>query len=628
MLRRLAFLSAFLLFTLPGAFRAFAGAPKKTEKEEIVRPSFAESISATVERGGKTVITLRAKAAGRETKYLIRTEPAHGHLGELRVSETGTATIEYFNSSEGTNATDFFTYAVQNFGACVSARATVNVAVVESPPKIIAPSDMNFGLVAVGGTVRKTIVLRNAGGTPYTASPQLPSPWSLEEEGLFVLLPGQSRELTVLFTPDSERSHTGELFFKGPPAISVGLRGEGVTIFDVQPWCLSVEPRPVGSMERIADLLVTNKTDSALAVEIQVPERLEKIPMLALGPHEKKTVAVRADPRCPQGGRAEIRVSARGATSILEALVTPLPAHVICEQGETICLGRTPDSGPLQAMLEFRNDGGMDALMSLKTPPWLAANPDRFLLEPGKSKKIYLEANGLKAGLQKGTVDYFFGKASGRVFVSTESAPGTAPVSMASPTVEENVKPNKVVDWGLLKTDQLVVYRISGRPESIDVFFRDPSPAKRTYQVERMRLTSRSVLIKEEMLAGVKSSKFDPRELAEKRLALQAAFEKAKVNDQVVNLWLPVGGVSITEVGNNVSRMSFPPAKGSGIETLRITPFDPEGKESPIRTVIHVPIDRKHPPWSPAIVALGIAAAIPVLISVLLLALKSRRKAA
>ena len=323
----------------------------------------------------------------------------------------------------------------------------------------------------------------------------------------------------------------------------------------------------------------------------------------------------------------EIRVTARGVTSSLEARITPLPAHVICGQGESIHLGRIPDSGPRVAMLEFRNDGGMNALVSLKFPPWLAADPNRFVVEPGQSKIIRLEANGLKAGHQKGTVDFFFEKASGQVLVTAESGPGTTPALMISPASEENVKPSKVVDWALLKTDQLIVYHISGRPESIDVFFRDPYPEKRTYRVERMRLTSRSVLIKEEMLAEVKDVKFDPRELAKKRLKLQAAFEKARVNDQVVNLWLPVGGVSITEVGNGVRRMSLAPVNGCSIETLRITPCDPQGNESPLRTVIHVPIDRKRPPWSPAIVALGTAATIPVLLSVLLFVLKSRRKA-
>lgn len=627
MLRHTAFLSALLLLSQPGAFRLFAEPPGKAEKEEIVHPSFAESLSATVERGGKAVVTLRAKAGGPKTKYLVRTRPAHGRLGELRVSETGEATIEYFNAREGNSATDFFTYAVQNLGACVSARATVNFDIVESPPKIVAPSDVEFGVVAVGTTVRKVIVLRNAGGSLYTGRPQLPSPWSLEEGGLLALPPGQSRELAVLFTPDSERSHAGALFFKGPPDFSVGLRGEGITIFDVQPLRLSVEPRPAGGKDRVADLLITNKTDSGLAVEIQVPETLENIPLLALGPHEERTVTVWADPRCPLGGKAEIRVTAKGVTSALEARVSPLPAHVICGQGEAIHLGRIPDSGPREAMLEFRNAGGRNALVSLKVPSWLAADPDRFLVEPGQTKIIRLEAKGLKAGLQKGAVDFFFEKASGQVLVSAESGPGTTPAPMTNPASGENVKPSKVVDWGLLKTGQLVIYHISGRPESIDVFFRDPCPEKRTYRIERMRLTSRSVLIKEEMLAEGKSSKFDPRELAKKRLELQAAFEKARANDQVVNLWLPVDGVSIAGAGNNVSRMSFPPTKGSGIETLRITACDPQGKESPIRTVIHVPIDRKRPPCSPALVALGIAAAIPVLLPVLLFALKSWRKA-
>ena len=143
MFRQLALILSIPIFAMPGTFSAFAETPKKDlSKEEIVRPSFAENVSATVERGGKTVITLRARVAGRETRYLIRTPPAQGRLGEVRVSETGTATIEYFSSGEGKFFTDHFTYAVQNLGANMSARAEVQISIVESPPKIGAPGEV------------------------------------------------------------------------------------------------------------------------------------------------------------------------------------------------------------------------------------------------------------------------------------------------------------------------------------------------------------------------------------------------------------------------------------------------------------------------------------------------------
>ena len=628
MFRQLALILAIPIFAMPGSFRAFAETPKKDpSKEEIIRPSFAENVSATVERGGETVIALRARVAGRETRYLIRTQPAQGRLGEVRVSETGTATVEYFSSGEGKFFTDHFTYAVQNLGASMSARAEVQISIVEAPPKIVVTREVDFGRVAVGGaTASKTILLVNSGGTPYTATPQISSPWSLQEDERLLLLPGQSREITILFKPDSERSHKGTLFFKGPPGVTVGLKGEGITIFDVQPLSLSVEPRPAGGNDRTAEFFIGNKTGSALAVEIQTPETLEKIPVLALGPHEERRVPVRADPSRPQGGRSEIRVAAMGASSVLEARITPLPARVICEQGDDICLGAIPDSGSLRSALAFRNDGGINAAVTLKTPSWLVADPDRFILEPGSRKTIDFLAIGLKTGRQSGIVEFSFDESSAKALVSADSSPDNRPVPTSAPVAEESVKPNKSVDWGLLKTNQLVVFKISGSPEAIEVLFRDPYPEKRIYRVERMRLTSRSILIKEAILSGAENPKFDPQELAAKRLSLQAEFEKARRNDQSLKLWLPVAGVSLNELQKNVIRMTFPPAKHSSVESLRITPIDPQGKESQIRTVIRVPIDRKRPPWSPAIVALGIAATIPALIAVLLFVLKLRRK--
>ena len=102
---------------------------------------------------------------------------------------------------------------------------TVNVA---APVISVSPSSLNFGGVNVGGSLDRTITVRNVGGGVLNGNATTNTPFAIVSGGSYSLSAGQSQTVTVRFSPTSAETFLGNVNLTGGGDASLAVSGAGV----------------------------------------------------------------------------------------------------------------------------------------------------------------------------------------------------------------------------------------------------------------------------------------------------------------------------------------------------------------------------------------------------------------
>ncbi|MEI6338831.1 MAG: hypothetical protein WCQ57_09655, partial [Verrucomicrobiota bacterium] len=123
-----------VLLTLLAATAA-SGAPK--EPPPAPAPPMAQSQNLSIYRGRSMEIPLRAVGrAPSQLRFIIRAQPEHGKLGEIRFTGPKSAVVTYTQNETGGADGDAVTFAVQAADTAVSAPAQVRIVITEEPPAL------------------------------------------------------------------------------------------------------------------------------------------------------------------------------------------------------------------------------------------------------------------------------------------------------------------------------------------------------------------------------------------------------------------------------------------------------------------------------------------------------------
>ena len=135
-------------------------------KEEVpVPPPMAKplEVSAFVGRPTEIHLTMGGRIVEPMT-VLIRKPPRLGGLGELIRTSRGTVTVLYTPDPGVGPGADSFSFAAKSVDSPVSAAATVQIRLVDDPPLVQYPKELDFGAVFLGDTAEKNVAVRNTGG--------------------------------------------------------------------------------------------------------------------------------------------------------------------------------------------------------------------------------------------------------------------------------------------------------------------------------------------------------------------------------------------------------------------------------------------------------------------------------
>ena len=111
-------------------------------------------------------------------------------------------------------------------------KITVNVA---NPTISVTPSSLDFGGVGVGGSIDKTITVKNTGGGILAGSATANAPYAIASGGTYNLSGGQSQTVTVRFAPTSAGTFASNVTFTGGAGASVTVTGFTTSVNSITP---------------------------------------------------------------------------------------------------------------------------------------------------------------------------------------------------------------------------------------------------------------------------------------------------------------------------------------------------------------------------------------------------------
>jgi hypothetical protein len=386
------------LFACLAIFFAAQSADSPAKKPERVSPK-AQNIEVEVARGESVRIPLRGFERNlNPLTYRPLGRPQHGKLSGLDQyngpERQGPAYITYTHGNDEDSIADTFAFEVKAGITKLTGRGRVIIKIRDAASLLsITPELLDFGQVALGDPpVRCVVELANAGGGVITGFLRPTEPFTLEDDGGFVLRRGKKTRIPLLFAPE----RTGEFVFRlqpfaNDPALLV-LKGLAIAplVLEVEAAVFSAAP----DQSRRAIAVVKNQSARPRTLSVRLPPEspVEAVADFALGPGESTEVILRipSDRKeyVPPFG---VRFESDGHAELREFTAPAIPA--------ALRIVATPDFGAVRprtvvrASLILGNDGGTPAegklLPSESVRP--ANGATAFTVPPGRELEIPLE---------------------------------------------------------------------------------------------------------------------------------------------------------------------------------------------------------------------------------------------
>ena len=386
------------LFACLAIFFAAQSADSPAKKPERVSPK-AQNIEVEVARGESVRIPLRGFERNlNPLTYRPLGRPQHGKLSGLEPyngpERQGPAYITYTHGNDEDSVADTFAFEVKAGITKLTGRGRVIIKILDAAPLLsITPELLDFGPVALGDPpVRRVVELANAGGGVITGFLRPTEPFTLEDDGGFVLRRGKKTRIPLLFAPE----RTGEFVFRlqpfaNDPALLV-LKGLAIAplVLEVEEAVFSTAP----DQSRRAIAVVKNQSARPRSLSVGLPPEspVEAVADFALGPGESTEVILRIPPdRKEYVAPFGVSFECDGHAELREFTAPAIPA--------ALRIVATPDFGAVRpqtvvrASLILGNDGGTPAegklLPSESIRP--ANGATAFTVAPGRELEIPLE---------------------------------------------------------------------------------------------------------------------------------------------------------------------------------------------------------------------------------------------
>ena len=370
-------IAIFLLLGLSAGRAAGAG------KESIpVPPPMAKPSTVTAYLGRSTEIPLAL--GGRIVEplsILIRKQPGMGTLGGLLRTGRSSAVIVYTPDPKAGPGSDTFSFAAKSADSPVSAAAVIHLQLIDEPPRVIFPQELEFGTVFLGDSLEKEIVVRNAGGGTATRELAANPPWRFSGSDKYRLSGGSEAVLKLTFTPTEERDYRDGIQIAPGPGDVLAVRGSGAApvSWDKEGIVITPKMRQTGK----AGFVLANKTAQDRKITIEWPEGLRSTREIAIasGGSADLELEVTASPQANIQGEA--RVLSGNFQGTIPIRIFPAPPKIEVVPDQVLKL-----SGTAKDRFVVKNTGGSDATLDIAAPAGIHLDPDpaNVLLHPGQEQ--------------------------------------------------------------------------------------------------------------------------------------------------------------------------------------------------------------------------------------------------
>ncbi len=375
---------------------AVHAAPKELP---VLPPPMAQPQSLSIFRGRSVEIPLRAQ--GRtpgQLKFLVRSRPSRGRLGEIRVTGPKTAVVTYTHDDKG-EGSDSFTFAVQTVDSPVSAAAPISITISEEPPALSVVHSIDFGSVQVGETREEQIILRNSGGGVLEGRMNAPPPWKILGAAEYRLGRNQERKARILCVPDEEQEYSGKLVFSHDTRSAVELSASAISPFEFQPSRELELASQDGDAVRSGGIAIRNRTSRDRTVEISVPPEISSPDQVTVSAGEEKKIALQTQPAFLGASEGVVSFESEGFRHSIPLRVFALQPVLRIEPREGLDFGEIEPRKRYKGFLRIKNEGGSAARLqaTASNDILLVPNPNAAVLQPGETRifEVALEASSI-----------------------------------------------------------------------------------------------------------------------------------------------------------------------------------------------------------------------------------------
>lgn len=367
-----------------------AGASLQAEPQDppLVPPPMAQPQALSIFRGDNIEVPLRAQGrAPSQLKFLIRSNPSKGRLGEIRLTGPKSAEVTYFHdgTSEGSDA---FTFAVQAIDSPVSAAAPITISISEEPPTLSVVNSLDFGTMEVGTTREEEIILRNSGGGELKGEMEVPPPWRIVGSKEYRLGRKQAASIQIICAPSEPEEYAEKLVFSHDARVAVDLTANAISPFELSPAGEIELASQEGGTLRSAEVAVRNLTPRDRTLRITVPAELAAPDQMVIPAGGVQRITLQTKPAFLGPFETTMTLESEGFRQDLPVRVLALPASLHIEPREGLDFGEIEPRQRYRGFLRVKNEGGSAARLQTKVPSevLLVPDPNSVVLQPGQTR--------------------------------------------------------------------------------------------------------------------------------------------------------------------------------------------------------------------------------------------------
>ena len=379
---------------LLAVFAGEAGA----QEQRPARPA-GKSIEVEVMRGGSVRIPLRGFERNlNRLEYRPIGSPRYGRLSRVDQPDASEGQapgyITYTHGNDENSLSDTFDFEVKATTTGLRGRGRITIRILDAPAQLlVTPALLDFGTAAIGDApVRRTLELANVGGGVIQGILEVPEPFALADEGMFVLRRGEKAKIPVIFAPQ----RAGPYSFPVQPVpgdrATLTLKGEALQPFAVE--ADGSEFQEQLDQSRTVSTVVKNQSQSPQRISVVLPadSPVEPVSALELAPGATSEVTL----RIPAATKTRVapfgvRFETADHAVVLEFQAPPIPPDVIVVSPPDF--GTVKPGTAAKATLVLSNAGGAIADCRLQTPKNLTTEDGApaFAVVPGTAHNITLK---------------------------------------------------------------------------------------------------------------------------------------------------------------------------------------------------------------------------------------------
>jgi len=375
---------------------------QKKNKNPIEVPE-VRGVSAEFIAGGSVQVELVAAVGTlRTVDFVIRQQPQHGTLSEVRPhpTENNKAVVIYTHNSKDAPLSDGFTFSCRLGTGPFSAPGRAYLNGKKFDPILKVRSQPKFERIFAGGMYASTMVVENVGAAPYVKELQWQAPFTGPQQ--IVLAPGQKEEFIVSFRPEKAGNYRWELPLQdASPESVLYFYGDSIPALTVSPGQLSLIWNEEAGV-RTASLTLGNGRPDDMTVKLSGSKRLQMEQEVKIEAQGKQIIQIALAESDVAAFTGEILVESSGVKEKVFVTAAAQPARVVLvePEGDEIAFGQLKQKTKAEHTFTIANKGGLESLTNLRLrPPFSVEESGQVIrLQPGQERRFLVKLDTRAAG--------------------------------------------------------------------------------------------------------------------------------------------------------------------------------------------------------------------------------------